>query len=64
MVLSALCGVIISISIGLLKEYILDKKLQRGGFSVLDIFADVWGAIVGGAVSVILLKIIETNLNS
>lgn len=40
---SVLIGISVSILVALGKEYIWDKKLDKGTFSVFDLFSDGWG---------------------
>ena len=46
--LSCLIGMGSGMLVGLGKEYIWDKKLDKGTFSKLDLASDAWGCLIGG----------------
>ena len=35
-------------AVGLGKEYVWDKSMNRGEFSKLDLVSDAWGCLLGG----------------
>ena len=49
--LSTFIGILTGISVGLLKEYVYDKAMNKGTFSGIDIEADVKGSLIYGLVS-------------
>ena len=46
--LSCVIGMGAGMIAGLGKEYIWDKKLDKGTFSKLDLASDAWGCLLGG----------------
>lgn len=55
--LNSLIGVAFGISITVAKEYVYDRFLKRGVFSIDDIIVGIFGAITGGMIHRVIIDL-------
>ena len=59
--LSTFIGVLTGVTVGLLKEYVYDKAMNRGTFSGIDIEADIKGSLTYGFFSFASINTAENH---